>query len=371
MGLRAVVSVDRFPQERRPLPDDRSKHQRFRTITCSAKGCGKTGEVLDQASLKNLPPEVIARKFRQQGWYVGQKARDDLCPTHARPANRRAHDLAERLKGSTVIADHGVVEGPPLREGIFSKPSPDVDKVLRSFSPAPAEPPPPPPPAEVAAPAEPEKRPHRKPEADRPTGSYVSRASANAAAHSVLRRSHGIEKPVQGEHFEVYQEGLWWYWRVRVAAIKVNPQLQPVSDPKEVAVSDASTQAVRDAEGVQLAAPVVAIRQPTREDNKRIRDELDASYDEPKQRYKGDWTDQRLAEALKVPRAWVTRIRDELYGPERNEKDDAEKQEVIRLKGILTGFEAKLAKHVEEGMALIDEAAAIRRKIEQIEGKWG
>lgn len=126
--------------------------------------------------------------------------------------------------------------------------------------------------------------------------------------------------PVQNVDYWLTQDArnLWGY-----TLTDPNPNPEPVAPeiapepPKEAAtVSDASTQAVRDLEESR-ANPPAEVRQPTLQDNRRIRSEIEDKYDESKQMYVGNWTDKLLAEELKVPRAWVTRVR-EMYGPDQN-----------------------------------------------------
>jgi len=80
-------------------------------------------------------------------------------------------------------------------------------------------------------------------------------------------------------------------------------------------------------------------RAPTRADNRRIRDALDADFDDIEGRYWRDGSDQKTAEKLRVPRAWVTRIR-ELYGDDRNEADERASAEAVVLAERAAALEA-------------------------------
>lgn len=46
-------------------------------IICSS--CS-TKKILHMTGTSSLPPNIIVKKLRQAGWFVGHKARDDLCP---------------------------------------------------------------------------------------------------------------------------------------------------------------------------------------------------------------------------------------------------------------------------------------------------
>lgn len=78
--------------------------------------------------------------------------------------------------------------------------------------------------------------------------------------------------------------------------------------------------------GPPLAAQPEQPRQPSRADNLRISDELDAAYDRDAGRYKGDCSDEKVAKKLAVPRLWVSTIRKGFFGDEdRNEAAEDDK----------------------------------------------
>ena len=64
---------------------------------------------------------------------------------------------------------------------------------------------------------------------------------------------------------------------------------------------------------VQTAAPTVTM---SRDDRRIIFQKLNEIYADDKTGYSGDWTDARVASDLGVARAWVTAVRDEMFGPE-------------------------------------------------------
>jgi predicted nucleic-acid-binding Zn-ribbon protein len=124
--------------------------------------------------------------------------------------------------------------------------------------------------------------------------------------------------------------------------------------------------AVRSTTGRPVPAPVfhlqeetpvptptadTAPRAATREENRRIRDELDACYDESAGRYVASWTDQAVADKLKVPRAFVSGVREDFYGPEGNEAQANRHQALEALTTELQGL-------IERGYALIADAEA-------------
>lgn len=97
-------------------------------------------------------------------------------------------------------------------------------------------------------------------------------------------------------------------------------------------------------------------REPTRADKRRIIEALDEHYDAGKERYLRAFTDEALAEKLKCPRAWVTSLRDELYGPERNEAAQARDAELVKLEAEAKSLE-------DRALQLATDAETLRAKI--------
>ncbi|MBR0741190.1 hypothetical protein JQ581_30085 [Bradyrhizobium liaoningense] len=62
-------------------------------------------------------------------------------------------------------------------------------------------------------------------------------------------------------------------------------------------------------------------REITREDRRIIFEKLNEVYVNDKVGYAGAWTDERVAQDLGVPRAWVRLIRDENFGDEAGNED--------------------------------------------------
>lgn len=87
------------------------------------------------------------------------------------------------------------------------------------------------------------------------------------------------------------------------------------------------------AEGFSDTGPSVGVaaeppKMPTAADNRKVLDALTVQYDEDAQRYRGAWTDSKVAATLDVPRAWVTAVREQFFGPERNEEQDVKTKEI-------------------------------------------
>jgi hypothetical protein len=125
-------------------------------------------------------------------------------------------------------------------------------------------------------------------------------------------------------------------------------------------------------EGPMKISEIVAdptLRKPSLSDNRRIRQALDDAYDEEKQRYSGNQTDQSIGAELGVPWAWVRSYREEHYGPLREGN-----LELVRLKSELGQVRVKIEdvgkeveKLIDRHARLNDELTALARRIVKIE----
>lgn len=88
---------------------------------------------------------------------------------------------------------------------------------------------------------------------------------------------------------------------------------------------------------------VEAPRDATPQDNIRILDALETAYDRKAGYYHSDGSDARIAEALKVPRAWVTSIRSQLFGSQdTNQKRREAPARLDEIEDRLKGHEDRL-----------------------------
>lgn len=67
--------------------------------------------------------------------------------------------------------------------------------------------------------------------------------------------------------------------------------------------------------------PIKAEEPPkmTKEDRRIIFAKIDENYIDETNGYSGDWSDEKIAKDLNVPRAWVSQIREDNFGPEVGE----------------------------------------------------
>lgn len=106
-------------------------------------------------------------------------------------------------------------------------------------------------------------------------------------------------------------------------------------------------------------------RTMSREDRKLIFDEINGCYDKEAGRYMDGWHDEKVAKSLgaHVPRAWVSEIREDFFGPSGSNEDfdkfiermKAINDDLIQLRSMVG--------QVDERFQRIDSSAADLRKL--------
>lgn len=94
-------------------------------------------------------------------------------------------------------------------------------------------------------------------------------------------------------------------------------QAVPAASRTGVAMEKKGEVVALTAKGAENAPDVTVIppRAATPKDRRRIQDALDAVYDIELGGFKAGASDEAVAQRLDVPRAWVTEVREMLYGP--------------------------------------------------------
>ena len=141
-----------------------------------------------------------------------------------------------------------------------------------------------------------------------------------------------------------------------VARIAVDLPLKPVNPP-EIPQPIPNIKGVEALPHLVVIQPPPEVRQPTREDRRRIVEEISASYTDIG--YVGTASDATLATKLDVPRAWVSAIRDEFFGPDQNEATIGLRADVQKLIQLALSLE-------DRAMTLAAEAEALRHDAERI-----
>lgn len=84
---------------------------------------------------------------------------------------------------------------------------------------------------------------------------------------------------------------------------------------------------------VAQANTAPAAQELTRDSRRIIMMKLDETYESAEKGYKAPWTDQVVAKDLGVPLAWVVALRDEFFGPARDNEEIRELLAEIRKQG--------------------------------------
>lgn len=105
-------------------------------------------------------------------------------------------------------------------------------------------------------------------------------------------------------------------------------------------------------------------REMSREDRRLIFAKLEEVYIDERVGYTANWNDQRVADDMAVPRAWVEEIRDQNFGPQKAEQS----AEIIALNGrldTLTERAKELSREADtmqrSGNALVQAASQLHK----------
>lgn len=101
-------------------------------------------------------------------------------------------------------------------------------------------------------------------------------------------------------------------------------------------------------------------RQMSREDRRIVFEKLNEVYVDEKQGYSAPWTDEKVSVDLGVPRAWISQVREEMFGPVGS---NSEIDGVLKAAKELAG---EFAKHREQGDKLLSLATSIQKQLDQI-----
>jgi hypothetical protein len=96
------------------------------------------------------------------------------------------------------------------------------------------------------------------------------------------------------------------------------------------------------------------VPQMTKEDRRIIFSEIDNRYYDETRGYQKGWSDESIATSLNVPRAWVSSIREDNFGPERGDTIDIE---TINVRDAINEAE-KLMADTKQLLSLVNDRLA-------------
>lgn len=184
----------------------------------------------------------------------------------------------------------------------------------------------------------------------------VGLATPTVARHSAraLLSKLGIVNAVEGEHFSVHREPEGTHGfklLIQIGPAADTPQPETTEDPPPMPAQP-------------LDSPTDAGRTATREQRRAIAELLDNHYDTDTQRYRGDWSDRKVADQLDTPRAFVTHLRTDLYGDyDRNEASERQAKNMDTAIGIAEAATAKLLEMASEAEKIANDLKVARSRL--------
>ena len=299
--------------------DDDHKKSAYK-ITC--RSCGKVDKIAVGSHSNSLPPEVSAKKFRQRGWAVGNRVTDDQCPDCLRAMLRvkPKNKMAEAL--STITFDEKPIVFPEV-----------ID--MPAIDPRAAQP------GEIR---------------------FVDAVRAGWASQTSMHKHRQMGLlPIRnvGPNIAFIKES---------DLKKVFGEKPPGIRPKGKHVFKTPLKIEIETEKAQ--EPVMNFDpklppQMTKEDRRIIFSEIDTHYLDETRGYNKDWNDERVAKSLNVPLAWVRTIREDNFGPEKDESVDAEVEklraaiaEAQKLKAEVDSLMTQTLKAIADFRFVFDTAKA-------------
>lgn len=108
-------------------------------------------------------------------------------------------------------------------------------------------------------------------------------------------------------------------------------------------------------------------REMERDDRRIIFSKLDEHYLSADKGYSAGWTDKRIADDLGVPRAWVANVREEMFGPARdNEEIRAVRSELDQLKTAIEPAERRVDALLAQAKAASLTVVELRERTEKL-----
>ena len=108
-------------------------------------------------------------------------------------------------------------------------------------------------------------------------------------------------------------------------------------------------------------------REMTREDRRIIISKLDEVYVSESVGYDRGWTDQRVANDLGIPKAWVAKLREENFGPATNEDIEEFLKEARTVSDAARDMNIKMAEMGKTLNDLMQRASLVEKKANEIE----
>ena len=111
-----------------------------------------------------------------------------------------------------------------------------------------------------------------------------------------------------------------------------------------------------------------APRTMTRDERRIIFEKLNDVYVSEKVGYMEDWNDEKVAKDLGVARAWVSGLREEMFGPDINEQSTRVIAEAREVMGEIKAVADKTVSVVQSLQLLVAKASQIEQNLKKMIG---
>ncbi|WDS38343.1 hypothetical protein W2_gp033c [Caulobacter phage W2] len=332
--------------------------------------CGDCGarDVIKSRQPQGIPAEAVAKKLRQLGWDATSKGKNLRCPActgYGKPIPVLINEPRASLSGLAAIptravwsipceaSDHRQPSGvccrsltleitgrwPKRADGSPMIPDREVEKQAKRAK------------WEVLPKGGLFCPEHRK--------AFVALGAIVAASHNPEKACRELMKPDRGRRVAMTMD------EAKALLREADEEARRVWGEDHVINAIAKSleyqdqQQQRKEETMAAADSAARIKEPTRDQKRAINAKLTEVHNG--QGYADAWTDEKVAESLGVPRAWVTEIRDEFHGPAVNEA--AARERAKKLHELHADM--KTAKASLRG--LLDKVAAAETTLDGLE----
>jgi len=295
-----------------------------------------------------LPPEFVAKKFRQKGWIVSKKGNEDICPKCLLPAPAKALPPAvllaftppgEKPKTFPSLKDLATVMTPPTPPVLATKPTP------------------------APAPKPPEDKPTPAPVSTKPEFTGPLHALPNEIRYAEVVRSGWVSQSLLNARMKTNELSSrrasirkTFFKREELVKIFGEPKARAALQlPKPTPKVDEFKSAPIQTDSAPMNHDPRLPPEMTKEDWRIIFAEIDTHYLDETTGYAANYDDKRIADGLKVPLAWVRTIREENFGPEKNPDS-----EFRSLKTLVENAENNLK-------SINDVMAKVKNRISELE----
>ncbi|WDS38281.1 hypothetical protein TMCBR3_gp033c [Caulobacter phage TMCBR3] len=331
--------------------------------------CGDCGarDVIKSRQPQGIPAEAVAKKLRQLGWDATSKGKNLRCPActgYGKPIPVLINEPRASLSGLAAIPtravwsipceanDHRQASGvccrsltleitgrwPKRADGSPMIPDKEVEKQARRAK------------WEVLPKGGLFCPEHRK--------AFTALGAVVAAAHDPAKACATLMKPERGQRTMTLAEAKTVLREADEEARRVWGDDHVINAiAKSLEYEDQRQQ--RKDEEMAAAENAAAIKEPNFEQRRTINAKLAEVHNG--EGYAEAWTDAKVAEALDVPRAWVTKIREEFHGPAVNEAAARERAKMLHE----LHRDMKTAKASLRG--LLDKVAAAETTLDGLE----